>query len=93
MTLVILAGGIGSRFGALKQIYKVGPNDEFIMDYSIFDAINAGFTKVVFVIKKEMYHVFKETIEKRIKDYIEVSFVFQDIDNVLYKIDYKREKP
>ncbi len=93
MTLVILAGGIGSRFGSLKQIYKVGPNDEFIMDYSIFDAINAGFTKVVFVIKKEMYHVFKETIEKRIKDYIEVSFVFQDIDNVLYKIDYKREKP
>ena len=53
ITLVILAGGMGSRFGGLKQIEPMGPNGEFIIDYSIFDAARAGFTKVVFIIKKE----------------------------------------
>lgn len=51
-TLVVLAAGLGSRFGGLKQIEPIGPNGEFIIDYSIYDAIQAGFTKVVFVIKK-----------------------------------------
>ena len=63
-TLLILAAGMGSRFGGLKQIEPVGPNKEFIIDYSIYDAKRTGFTKVVFVIKEENYEVFKETIGK-----------------------------
>ena len=65
-TLLIMAAGIGSRFGGLKQLEKVGPNGEFIIDYSIYDAIRAGFTKVVFIIKEELYEDFKESIGKRI---------------------------
>ena len=60
-TLLILAAGMGSRFGGLKQIEPVGPNGEFMIDYSIYDAIKAGFTKVVFVIKKENFEIFKKT--------------------------------
>ncbi len=82
MTLVIMAAGMGSRFGGLKQIEPVGPNGEFIIDYSIYDAIQAGFTKVVFIIKEENYKIFKETIGKRIEGKIKVEYVFQDIKNV-----------
>ena len=82
MTLVIMAAGMGSRFGGLKQIEPVGPNGEFIIDYSIYDAIQAGFTKVVFIIKEENYNIFKETIGKRIEGKIEVEYVFQDIKNI-----------
>lgn len=82
MTLVIMAAGMGSRFGGLKQIEPVGPNGEFIIDYSIYDAIQAGFNKVVFIIKEENYDIFKETIGKRIEGKIEVKYVFQDIKNV-----------
>lgn len=78
MTLIILAAGMGSRFGGLKQIEPIGPHGEFIIDYSIYDAIKAGFKKVVFVIKEENYEVFKETIGNRISNVIEVSYVFQD---------------
>ena len=62
LTLVILAAGMGSRFGGLKQITPLGPNDEFIIDYSVYDAIKAGFNKIVFLIKEENYDIFKETI-------------------------------
>ena len=65
-TLLIMAAGLGSRFGSLKQLEPVGPNGEFIIDYSIYDAVEAGFTKVVFIIKEEFYENFKETIGKRI---------------------------
>ncbi|MEG2351306.1 MAG: sugar phosphate nucleotidyltransferase [Bacilli bacterium] len=82
MTLVIMAAGMGSRFGGLKQIEPVGPNGEFIIDYSIYDAIRAGFKKVVFIIKKENFEVFRNTIGKRIESKIEVKYVFQDINNV-----------
>lgn len=82
MTLVIMAAGMGSRFGGLKQIEPVGPNGEFIIDYSIYDAIKAGFTKVVFIIKEENYNIFKETIGKRIEGKINVEYVFQDLKNV-----------
>ena len=58
MTLVIMAAGMGSRYGGLKQIESVGPNGEFIIDYSIYDAIQAGFTKVIFIIKEENYEIF-----------------------------------
>ena len=61
-TLLIMAAGMGSRFGGLKQIEPVGPNGEFIIDYSVCDAIKAGFTKVVFIIKEEMYEDFKNVL-------------------------------
>ena len=95
MTLVIMAAGMGSRFGGLKQIEPVGPNGEFIIDYSIYDAIQAGFTKVVFIIKEENYDVFKETIGKRIEGKIEVEYVFQDIKNIpdIIKLPEDRVKP
>lgn len=82
MTLVILAAGMGSRFGGLKQIEPVGKNGEFIIDYSIYDAIKCGFTKVVFIIKEENYDVFRETVGKRVEDKIKVEYVFQKNDNV-----------
>ena len=82
MTLVIMAAGMGSRFGGLKQIEPVGPNGEFIIDYSIYDAIKAGFNKVVFIIKEENYDIFRNTIGKRIEGKISVEYVFQDYSNV-----------
>ena len=74
MTLVIMAAGLGSRFGGLKQIEPVGPNGEFIIDYSIYDAIQAGFDKVVFIIKEENYDVFRNTIGKRIEGKVKVEY-------------------
>lgn len=95
MTLVIMAAGMGSRFGGLKQIEPVGPNGEFIIDYSIHDAIVAGFTKVIFIIKEENYDIFRDTIGKRIEDKIKVEYVFQKIENIPsgYNIPKDRVKP
>ncbi len=81
ITLVILAAGMGSRFGGLKQITPLGPNDEFIIDYSVYDAIKAGFTKIVFLIKEENYQIFKETIGARVEPHIHVEYCFQKNDN------------
>ena len=66
MTLVIMAAGMGSRYGGLKQIDPVGRHGEFILDYSVYDAVKAGFDKVVFIIKKENLDVFRETVVKRL---------------------------
>lgn len=96
LTLLIMAAGMGSRFGGLKQIEPVGPNGEFIIDYSVYDAIKAGFKKIVFVIKEENYEVFKETIGKRIeKQNIEVEYAFQRLTDVPseYQNLTNREKP
>jgi len=82
LTLVILAAGMGSRFGGLKQVEPIGPNGEFIIDYSIYDAIKAGFTKVVFIIKEENYDLFRETVGNRVSNHIPVEYCFQDINNV-----------
>ena len=82
LTLVILAAGMGSRFGGLKQIEPIGPNGEFIIDYSIYDAIRAGFTKIVFIIKRENYEIFRETIGKRVEGHIPVEYVFQEINDI-----------
>ena len=79
-TLVILAAGMGSRFGGMKQTYPVGPNEEFIMDYSIYSAIKYGFTKVVFVIREEYLDLFKSTIGKRLEGKIKVDYAFQKLD-------------
>jgi choline kinase len=77
-TLLIMAAGMGSRFGGLKQIEPIGPNGEFLIDYSIYDAIKAGFTKVVFIIKEENYDVFKETIGARIDDKFQLNMYFKN---------------
>ena len=82
ITLVILAAGMASRFGGLKQIEPMGPNNEFIIDYSVFDAIKAGFTKIVFIIKEENYEIFKETIGSRVEPHIKVEYCFQKNDNL-----------
>ncbi len=80
MTLVIMAAGMGSRYGGLKQIDPVTPHGEFIVDFSIFDAIRAGVDKVVFIIKRENYEIFKETVGSRIENSIKVDYVFQDME-------------
>ena len=82
LTLVLMAAGMGSRFGGLKQIEPMGPNGEFLIDYSIYDALKEGFTKVVFIIKEENYEIFKETIGKRVEPHIHVEYAFQKMDNV-----------
>ena len=82
LTLVLLAAGMGSRFGGLKQVEPIGPNGEFIIDYSIYDAIRAGFTKIVFIIKKENYELFRRTVGKRIEGKIPVEYCFQDINDI-----------
>jgi len=94
-TLLVLAAGMGSRFGGLKQTEKFGPNGEFIIDYSIFDAIKSGFNKVIFVIKKENYDLFRETIGSRVESHIKVEYAFQDMSDVPsnYKIPKERVKP
>lgn len=94
-TLVILAAGMGSRFGGIKQIEPVGSNGEIIADYSIYDSIRAGFTKVVFVIKKENYDYFKTHITAKYADKIKVEFAFQSLDDIPsdVKIPASRTKP
>ncbi len=91
-TLVVLAAGMGSRFGGFKQIEAVGPNGEFIIDYSVYDAKMAGFQKIVFVIKKEIEEVFKETIGKRLENHIEVCYAFQEMDDVPLDVSIPRDR-
>lgn len=95
ITLVILAAGMGSRFGGLKQITPLGPNDEFLIDYSVYDALQAGFTKIVFLIKEENYEIFKETIGARVEPHIHVEYCFQKNDNLPagYTLPEDRVKP
>lgn len=93
MELVIMAAGMGSRFGGLKQIEPVHKNGEFIIDYSIYDAIRYGFDKVIFIIKKENYEIFKSTIGNRIENKIKVEYVFQSNDNLPFELPKDRVKP
>lgn len=93
MTLLILAAGMGSRFGGLKQMEPFGPNDEFIIDYSVYDAIKAGFKKIVFVIKEEMYEDFKKTIGERVEGHIEVEYAFQKMEDIPVNRSFNRVKP
>lgn len=82
-SLVIMAAGMGSRFGGLKQIQAVGPSNEIIADYSIYDAIQAGFDKVIFIIKEEHLEYFENNITNKFKDKIKVEYAFQRIDNLI----------
>ena len=81
-TLVIMAAGMGSRFGGLKQIEPVDPEGHIIIDFSLFDAWRAGFRDVVFIIKREMEAEFRERIGNRMEQYFHVSYVFQEIDRL-----------
>lgn len=95
-TLIIMAAGIGSRFGeGIKQLAKMGPNGEIIMDYSIYDAKEAGFNKVVFIIRKDIFEEFEEVIGSRIKKQIDVEYVFQELDDLPegFKLPEGRTKP
>ncbi|MFV0381761.1 MAG: NDP-sugar synthase [Breznakia sp.] len=78
-SLVVLAAGMGSRYGGLKQIDEVGPNGEIILELSIFDAVRAGFDKVVFIIKEEIEDAFKQAIGNRVSEHVEVAYVYQDL--------------
>ncbi len=95
LTLVVMAAGMGSRFGGLKQIEPVGPSGEIIIDYNIYDAIENGFEKVVFIIKEELLDVFKDIIGDKISSKVEVEYVFQNNDNVPehYHFPQSRVKP
>ena len=94
-TLLILAAGMGSRYGGLKQVEPVGPNGETILEYSIFDAIRAGFGKVVFVIRQSFADEFKARFENKLKGKIDVEYVFQELDALPegYKVPEERVKP
>lgn len=92
MELVIMAAGMGSRFGGLKQIAPMGPNDEFIIDYSIYDALRSGFDKVVFVIKEENYDVFKETIGSRVEKHIPVEYAFQKLEDIPEWVEIPKDR-
>ncbi|MDC0630522.1 sugar phosphate nucleotidyltransferase [Candidatus Marinimicrobia bacterium] len=95
ITLLVMAAGMGSRYGGLKQLESIGPNQETIIDYSIFDAIRAGFTKVVFIIRKDFEMVFKEKISNKFSGKIKVEYAFQDINFLPegYSCPENREKP
>lgn len=94
-TLLILAAGIGSRYGGLKQLDRLGPSGETIIDYSVYDAIRSGFGKVIFVIKENIEKEFREAYIDRLNDKIEMDYVFQEIwkvpDGITYTTD--RQKP
>lgn len=91
-TLVIMAAGMGSRFGGEKQIEAITDDGNFIIDYSIYDAIKCGFNRVVFVIKEENYEVFKDTIGKRVEDKIDVCYAFQKLDDLVDGIECPKDR-
>ncbi len=95
LTLVILAAGMGSRYGGLKQLDEVGPSGETVMDYSVFDAIRAGFDRVVFVIRRDIEEAFKSTVGRRYSDRIKVEYVFQELHDLPngFKVAEGRTKP
>jgi dTDP-glucose pyrophosphorylase len=81
--LVVLAAGIGSRYGGLKQMDRIGTSGEVLLDYSVFDAIRAGFTKVVFIIRHDIEKDFRELVLNRIKDRVECELAFQELDSII----------
>jgi len=91
-TLLILAAGMGSRYGGLKQIDQIGPSGEAIIDYSIYDAIRAGFEKVTFIIRKNIEKEFREVFENKLRGKIETEFIFQELEMVPEGITYSPER-
>src|SRR6266702_467176 len=93
--LLVLAAGMGNRYGGLKQVDPVGPGGEIIIDYSIYDALRAGFGKVVFVIRKDIEQVFKQSVSARFERHIAVEYVFQELDKLPlgFSVPAGRTKP
>ena len=93
--LVVMAAGMGSRYGGLKQMDPVGSHGEVIMDYSLYDARRAGFEKVIFIIKHSIEDAFKEAIGDHVSKYMEVAYAYQDLDDLPegYSVPEGREKP
>lgn len=94
-TLLVLAAGMGSRYGGLKQIEPMGPNGETVLDYSVYDAIRAGFTRVVFIIREEFADAFKSHLGAKFADKIEVAYCYQDLNDLPegFKLPEGRTKP
>ncbi len=95
LTLLVLAAGIGSRYGGIKQIDGFGPSGETIMDYSLFDAVRSGFTKVVFIVREEILETVKEMFLPKLEGKVDVEFVIQSLDKLVPKeyINPERQKP
>src|SRR5215218_1188848 len=95
LTLVIMAAGMASRYGSMKQIQQFGPSGETIMDYSIYDAIEAGYGKIVFIIRKDFADDFKAIFEPKLRGRIGIEYAFQDLDDYIgdFKIPEGRVKP
>jgi NDP-sugar pyrophosphorylase family protein len=95
LTLLVLAAGIGSRYGGIKQIDGFGPNGETIMDYSLFDALRAGFTKVVFIVRQEILETVKEMFLPKLQDNVEVQFVIQSLEKLVPEeyMNPERQRP
>ncbi len=91
-TLLILAAGMGSRYGGLKQMDRVGPSGATIIDYSMYDAIKAGFGKIVFVIRRDIENEFRELFINKLRGKVEADYVFQDIDKVPQGISYNHDR-
>ncbi len=94
-TLIIMAAGMGSRYGGDKQVDAIGPGGEILMEYSIYDAIRAGFDKVVFIIKKDMLATVKALVGDRVAGQVQVEYAFQDFSSIpaFYKVPDERTKP
>ncbi len=91
-TLLVLAAGMGSRYGGMKQLDHLGPSGETIMDYSIYDALRAGFTKIVFVIRRSFEQEFREMFVDKLENKAEIQIAFQEMDNIPPGIEYNRER-
>lgn len=93
--IVVMAAGMGSRFGGLKQLEPIGPNGEVILDFSVFDAQKAGFNKAVFIIRRDIESDFREVVGKRVEKHIDTEYVFQDMDNIPegFSVPADRTKP
>ena len=94
-TLLVLAAGMGSRYGGLKQMDPMGPNGETVLDYSVYDAIRAGFTRVVFIIREDFAEAFREGVGARFAGKIDVDYVFQKLDDLPdgFSVPEGRDKP
>ena len=95
ITLLVMAAGMGSRYGGLKQLDAVGPNGETIIDFSVYDAIRAGYNKVVFIIREDFEQQFKQKISNKYKDKIDVEIVYQDLNDLpsSFRCPNERFKP